>query len=214
MASVARCYNMDAMVKSFIERNGACNVIYLGAGLETAYDRIKSATATFYEVDLPEVIEARRTALGARPNEVLIGGDMFDMKWADTIDKNAPAILVVSGVFQYFMEDVVVRFIGDIQKTFKKAELVFDATNETGIRYANRYVQKTGNTDAPMYFYVNDGAAFAKKTGTTLLEERGFFTDARRILAKKLELYTRIAMRVVDNKKRAILLRLKVGPVA
>jgi hypothetical protein len=64
--------------------------------------------------------------------------------------------------------------------------LIFDATNETGIKYANKYVKKTGNTNALMYFYVNDGIDFARKTGTVLIEERLFFTDARKILSKRL----------------------------
>jgi hypothetical protein len=41
-----------------------------------------------------------------------------------------------------------------------------------------------------MYFYINDGAEFAKKTETELAEERVFFTDARKMLKKKLGLYT------------------------
>jgi hypothetical protein len=61
-----------------------------------------------------------------------------------------------------------------------------------------------------MYFYVNDSLEFAKRTGTKLLEERVFFTDARKMLAKKLGLYTRIAMKVVDDKKRAILAHLGI----
>jgi hypothetical protein len=45
------------------------------------------------------------------------------------------------------------------------------------------------------YFYINDGAEFARRTETGLVEERVFFTDARKI---------------VDDKKRAILLHLKI----
>jgi hypothetical protein len=61
-----------------------------------------------------------------------------------------------------------------------------------------------------MYFYVNDSLEFAKRTGTKLLEERVFFTDARKMLAKRLRLYTRMAMKVVDDKKRAILVHLGI----
>jgi hypothetical protein len=61
-----------------------------------------------------------------------------------------------------------------------------------------------------MRFYVNNAANFARKTGADLIEERVFFTDARKLLSKKLGLYTRIAMRVVDNKKRAIILHLRL----
>jgi O-methyltransferase involved in polyketide biosynthesis len=215
MASVARYYNMDIMVKNYISKQGQCNIIYLGAGLETAYYRLNDKTVKFYEVDLPEVIKTRQSVLGKNVNEnvneILIGGDLFNLNWATNIIKSAPTLLIVSGVFQYFAEEKVIKFITDIRNVFDNAELIFDATNETGIKYANRYVRKTGNTNAVMHFYINDSAEFARKTGAILIEERLFFTDARRLLSKKLSLYTRIAMRVVDNKKRAILLHLKIA---
>jgi O-methyltransferase involved in polyketide biosynthesis len=211
MASVARYYNLDSMVRAFIKKNGKSNIVYLGAGFETAYYRLNEQIATFYEIDLPDVISARRMILGEQTNELLIAGNMFDMEWIKQIDKSISTLLVVSGVFQYFKEDKVIQFINDIKKTFSNVELIFDATDETGIKYTNKYVKKTGNTDALMYFYINNSIEFSKKTEVKLIEERVFFADARRILAKKLGLYTRIAMKVVDDKKRAILLHLRIN---
>jgi O-methyltransferase involved in polyketide biosynthesis len=211
MASVARYYNMDNMAGSFISKHQRCNIVYLGAGLETAYYRLNNQSALFYEVDLPEVIDMRRSILGEHENEILVGGDMFDSPWTDTINKSLPTLLIASGVFQYFREDKVTGFIKNIGANFKKPELIFDAANERGIKYANRYVKKTGNANALMYFHVNDGIDFARRTGAVLLEERVFFTDARKLLAKKLGLYTRIAMRIVDDKKRAVLLHLAIN---
>jgi O-methyltransferase involved in polyketide biosynthesis len=210
MASAARYHNLDSMTRAFIKEKGKCAIICLGAGLETACYRLNEQAATFYEIDLPDVIAARRTIVGERENEVLIAGDMFDMEWAKQIDRSVPALLVVSGVFQYFREDAVIQFINAVKSVFPGSELIFDATNETGIKYTNNYVKKTGNTAALMYFYSNDSVEFAKKTGTKLLEERVFFTDARKMLKKKLGLYTRIAMKIVDDKKRAILLHLGI----
>jgi O-methyltransferase involved in polyketide biosynthesis len=211
MASVARYYNMDAMTKTFISRHPKCNVVFLGAGLETAYFRLNDKNALFYEADLPEVIEIRRSLLGERGNETLIGGDVFDAAWQDKLDKSLPSLLIASGVFQYFTEDKVMRFVADVRAGLKDVELMFDATDETGIEYANRYVKKTGNADALMRFFVNDGNGFARKTDTVLTEERVFFTDARKLLSKKLRLRTRIAMRIVDDKKRAVILHLKIN---
>lgn len=213
MASVARYYNMDSMTGAFIAKHDTCNVIFLGAGLETAYLRLGGPAmpdVRFYEVDISEVIDVRRLMLGDHVNEKLIGCDIFNMAWSEQVDSSLPTLLIASGVFQYFTEDEVVKFIGDVQDVFTDAELIFDATNETGIRYANHYVKKTGNKDALMHFYVNDGKAFAQKSGAALIEERPFFTDARRMLAKKLGLYTRIAMKVADDKRSAILLHLKI----
>jgi O-methyltransferase involved in polyketide biosynthesis len=211
MASVARYYNLDAMVQAFIKENGKCNIIYLGAGFETAYYRLNEQLATFYEIDLPDVIAARRTILGEQKNEMLISGNIFDMEWIKQIDKSISTLLVVSGVFQYFKEDNVIQFINNVKKAFSNAELIFDATNETGIKYANKYVKRTGNDDALMYFYINDGVEFSKRTGIKLIEERVFFTDARKMLKKKLGLYTRIAMKIVDDKKRAVLLHFRIN---
>ena len=212
MASVARYYNMDAMVKAFASLHKKCNVVYLGAGFETACFRLNLPDVICYEVDLPDVIAARRAVLGEHANEILAGsGDLFDMAWAEQVDKGLPSLMVASGVFQYCTEEKIVGFMDNLRNVFGKCELIFDATNKTGLRYANKYVQKTGNTDAMMHFYINSGTEFASGTKTVLKEERVFFADARKLLSKRLGLYTRIAMKVVDDKKRAVILHLEIG---
>lgn len=213
MASVSRYHLMDAAANAFCQKHKCCNLVYLGAGLETAYDRLGKRKAMFYQVDLPDVIAARQSVLGCHDNECLIGGDLLDLSWAQKVDNDIPTLMIVSGVFQYFTETQVAGFIADIQKLFPKGELIFDATNEDGLQYANRYVKKTGNATAQMHFFVNDSAAFARRTDTILIEERPFFTDARKQLAKRLKIYTRIAMRVVDRKKRAIIIHLGLNGV-
>ena len=147
-----------------------------------------------------------KNILGAKENEKLIAADIFNSERAEHIDTSLPSLLIVSGVFQYFREEKIVRFLSDVKKRFPKGELIFDAMNEIGIKYANKYVQKTGNTSAQMYFYVNDGRAFAQKCGTELVEQRTFYTAARKMLKRKLKLYTRIAMKVHDDGGRTIIL--------
>ncbi len=56
-----------------------------------------------------------------------------------------------------------------------------------------------------MHFYVNDSNEFASLSKTTLIEELKFFKDTRRILKNKLNLYSKIAMYVVDKGKGKIL---------
>lgn len=202
MASVCRYQVMDGLVERFMKENERCNVVYLGAGLETAYWRLKPQTALFYEMDLPEVIAVRQRVLGQQERDRLIPGDLFDLSWADGIDKSFPTLLVASGVFQYFDETKICHLIQEIKKHFQNVELIFDAMNGKAIRYANKYVQKTGNTDAQMNFWVDDPKEFAEKCQIRLMEEKPFFTDARKKLKKRLSLYTKIAMWVVDEGSR------------
>jgi O-methyltransferase involved in polyketide biosynthesis len=157
------------MVRAFIRKNAKCNIVYLGAGLETAYYRLNEQGADFYEIDLPDVIAARRMVLGERANERLIAGDIFDMEWTKQIDRSLPTLLAAIGVFQYFKDDKVVQFISNLKKSFPSAELIFDATNKTGVKYANKYVKKTGNADVVIRFYIDDIVEFSKRTETKLI---------------------------------------------
>lgn len=55
MASVARYYNMDKTVTAFAKSYAESNIVYLGAGLETAYDRlsdkIENRTVHWYDCE-------------------------------------------------------------------------------------------------------------------------------------------------------------------
>lgn len=215
MASVARHYNMDKTVTAFAKSYAESNIVYLGAGLETAYDRlsdkIENRTVHWYEADLPEVIEARKKVFGQRKNETLIAGDMFKLEWVKEIDNSLPTLLIVSGVFQYFHEEEIIAFIKGCGKAFPKGEMLFDATSESGLKFTNWFIKRTGNASAIMYFGINDSKEFANKCSMELLEEKTFFPEALKMLGKKLSFVTKVSMKVAEKKKQVIILRLKLN---
>ena len=213
LASVARYYHMDAMASDFITRNAPCNVIYLGSGLESAYFRLREALglgkAKFYEIDLPEVIKTRRSVYGENQDEKLVSGDMFTLDWVEKIeDKDLPTILLASGVFQYFKEKEILRFIENLSLSFLGQELVFDATNTKGLKFTNWFIKRTGNADAIMTFAVDDSVEFANKAHADLLEERLFFSEIREILGRSANFISRLLMKNADRGKKTIILRL------
>ena len=213
MASVSRYYNMDKMVAAFAGKNEAFNVVYLGAGLETAYDRLhgKNPGVDWYEVDLPEVMDARKKVFGQRDKETLISGDMFKLEWVKEVDATLPTLLVVSGVFQYFHEEEIVAFIKACGEAFPKGEMIFDATSESGLAFTNWFIKRTGNKNALMHFGINDSKAFAEKCGVELLEVKTFYPDALAMLGKRLNLVTRVSMKVAEKKKQVLILHLKLN---
>ena len=88
--------------------------------------------------------------------------------------------------------------------------MIFDATSESGLKFTNWFIKRTGNTSALMYFGINDSKSFAEKCGAVLLEEKTFFPDALRLLGKKLNLVTRISMKTAERKKQVLILHLKL----
>lgn len=211
MASVCRYYNVDKMARKFILANPGANIINLGVGLETMNYRLKDLDADFYCVDFPDVIDNRKLVLGQADRETLIGCDITDMAWTEKIDRTKACLIIFSGVLQYFKKEGVLKLFADIKERFENVEVIFDATNEVGIKYAQKYVKKTGNTSAMMYFYVNDAEEFSKEVDGQFIEVRGFFDVARKTIGKQCKLYTRIAMKVADENKRTILVHLKLN---
>ncbi|EJU19218.1 MULTISPECIES: class I SAM-dependent methyltransferase [Mogibacterium] len=208
MASVCRQKTIDEKIRKFLSVNSKSNVVFLGAGLETAYHRIHDYHANFYQVDLPEVMEIRKRLLGNGENEKLISGDMFSLDWVKEIDTTLPTLVSVAGVYQYFDETKIVDMIRKMKVLFPKGELVFDATNSKGLKLANKYVKKTGNANAQMYFSVDNPQSFVKITGTKLLEVDGFFQGALKD-CDGLKLITKVYMYFADRWKRTLILHLK-----
>ncbi len=212
LASVARYYNMGRMLTAFAKQHPRCNVVLLGAGLETAYDRLHDQLpdVLWYACDLPDVIAARRTVFGQRVNETAIAGDLFRMEWTAQIDASLPTLLISSGVFQYFHEEEVIRFIRSCSNAFPGAELLFDATSRSGLLFTNWFIRRTGNKDALMYFGIDDSHAFARSCDALLLEETTFFQDALQMLGKRLKLITRISMKIAERNRQVRILHLKL----
>lgn len=168
--------------------------------------------AKFYEIDLPEVIKTRRRVYGENQDEKLVSGDMFSLDWIEEIqDRNLPTIILVSGVFQYFMEEDILTFIENLRLEFPEQQLVFDATNTKGLKFTNRFIKRTGNADAIMTFAVDDSVEFAGKAHAELLEERLFFSGFQKILGKRANFISRLSMKNADWGKKTIILRLRLS---
>lgn len=217
LASVARSCHMDDMTRDFIVRHAPCNIIFLGAGLESAYFRLTQTPdlpqAAYYEIDLPPVIQVRRQMFGEQPHEKLIAGDLFTLEWLQDIkDKALPTLLLASGVFHYFTKADILTFIRRLAAAFPEQELIFDATSTEGLRFTNRFIKRTGNAHAVMRFGIDDAKAFAQESNTALLEERLFFPEIRKKLGKRIRLITRLCMRLADKRKNAVILRLRLDP--
>ncbi len=217
IAAIARYYNLDNSAKEFIARTESGNIINLGVGLDTMYQRItltsnskKSDSHTFYELDFPDVIKLRKAQLGEGENEILIEGDINNLEWTKEItNPSLPTLMIASGVFQYFHRHELLEFFKRIKEKFPKGEIVFDATDKFGIKMANYFVRRTGNQSAQMYFYIKSANEIAKATNTELYSHITFFAQTRKILRKKLKTSTKILMMLGDRFKKANIIHLK-----
>ncbi len=157
MASAVRAHNVDHFVADFLARHPAGAVVSLGCGLETAFWRDDNGSATFFEVDLPDVIDLRRKTLGEPARDLLVAGSAFEDAWAQRVRASHPGpyLLVAAGLFHYFDRRQVLRLMDGLT-SFGTCELTFDALNRRGMRRMGGYLRQLGHEDVTMSFSVDD----------------------------------------------------------
>ncbi len=200
LASASRSANMDRHIADFLAREPVGVIVQLGVGLETTFYRDDDGRTRWYGVDLPHVIDYRRTLLPDHEREHYIAGDAFEPDWIERIradHAHAPLLVTASGLFYYFDEERVVGLMRMLQG-FGDVELVFDAVNKSGMAMMRKKHMKTvGHADAQMFFYVDSADDLAAKVGggACVLSEEAFY---RNIDKSGLALSTKASMAASD----------------
>ncbi len=201
LAAASRYYNMDLEINAFIEKHKKCNIINIGAGLDTSYYRIKCGVAIFYEIDLPSVIAERKRLIPEQENDIYISYSFLSVEeWVNEIkDKNIPTLLIISGVFYYFKKEDIDNFFFQIKNKFVSLEAVFDCNNKIALKISNIIVKKTGNKSAPMYFYINKIDDYLRHLNldVKLVKEYQMYHYSKKIL-QNISIKTRVMMAISD----------------
>lgn len=117
---------LDDNLRAFLERHPSGVVINLGAGLDTAFERVDNGSVRWYEVDLPEVIALRRRLFAESVRHQFIEGSALTFAWMDLVPPDTPLMVLAAGLLMYFPEAEVKRLITTLAERFPGAELQFD----------------------------------------------------------------------------------------
>ena len=99
-------------------------IVQLGAGLDTRPLRLQSAlpSATFYDLDLPDVISVRDALLPKAQNNFSLPRSMLDLSWMDELAAkhgSAGYIFILEGVSMYFEKEEFKEFFIALSQKFR-----------------------------------------------------------------------------------------------
>ena len=60
MAWIMRSICTDTVLKVFLDKNPQAVIVNIGCGLDTTFERVDNGRLTWYDLDLPDVIDLRR----------------------------------------------------------------------------------------------------------------------------------------------------------
>jgi O-methyltransferase involved in polyketide biosynthesis len=113
-----------------LTRHPGAAVVHIGCGLDTRFERVDNQQVEWYDLDLPEVIDLRKTLIGGEKARYhLLSCSVFEERWLETLQIQAqrPFLFLAEAVLPYFEEVRVKKLVLNLQSRFPGAELVCDA---------------------------------------------------------------------------------------
>lgn len=133
MAQRARRY--DAYVRDFCVRRPDAAIVSLGCGLDTRFSRVDDGRLLFYDLDLPAMIDLKRTLLAEGARYQFIASSVLDFTWMDRLPAGGRACLFLAeGLFMYLMPAEVKNLVLELARCFPGCELVCEVFNNRWLR--------------------------------------------------------------------------------
>ena len=139
-----RQLDMQWEIDDYLSGHPNAAVVNMGCGLDQTGRACDNGTCRFYNVDMPDVIEAREQLVPAGERERNIASDLNDFSWMDEIDGSDGAVFFAAGVFHYLTSAQARTLVCQLAARFPGGRLVFDTVDKLGRRLMRQSFKSFG----------------------------------------------------------------------
>jgi O-methyltransferase involved in polyketide biosynthesis len=126
---IERSVVLDQLLRDFLNRHPDAQVLSLGSGLSTQFERLDNGQLHWVDVDLPKVAELRRTLFPPHPRRRLVTASVAEAGWASRLDcSRGPTFVVAEGLLMYLERAQVFQLARDLAdvRSGGPAEFAYD----------------------------------------------------------------------------------------
>ncbi len=138
--ALARAILMDKMVSEYVREHPDGVIVHLACGMDTLFYRVDNGSIRWYDLDLPEVTEARRRVFGAEDRVVMIAKSVTDDDWVKEVKADGPVLIIVEELTMYLDKESVQKLLQIIDAGFGQAEVFLEAASSYTVKNS---VEKT-----------------------------------------------------------------------
>ena len=124
----------DAWLREQMAGNREAVIVQVGCGMDSRVERVGTRGRQWFDVDFPEVIMERKRYYKEENGYHMVGGDIRNSDWLQTIPKGFPVILVMEGVSMYLTEEERKSFLASVGDHFGAVSLLMDCYTMLGAR--------------------------------------------------------------------------------
>ena len=207
---IARAYQFDAAIKVYLQRHPKAVIVNLGAGLDTTFYRVDNGQLTWLDIDLPQVIDLRKTLLPVPDKRVhYLAYSLLDSNWIDAVKKFGEHIFFVAGgLFMYFPKAQAQSLLVTMANKFPQAELIFDAIPSASLAYVNAILEAANIVNAKLQWGLDYGYELERWSGNIkLISQLPYFNSLS--FRHHFPFVTRLRMLLFNLYKRGGIIHVK-----
>jgi methyltransferase (TIGR00027 family) len=143
-----RAATFDQLTRQYLSDHPDATVLHVGCGMDSRVFRIDPpASAQWFDVDYPDVIDLRRQLFPERGASYhLIGAPLDDLHWLDQVPRDRPGLFIAEGVLHYLSETEVKTLLNAVVAHFPGGQIIFDICNTLIVKRTGSNVGGTGAT--------------------------------------------------------------------
>ncbi|WP_168199894.1 class I SAM-dependent methyltransferase [Hahella sp. KA22] len=127
LAIAIRTDLIDKLVTDFITVHPHAVIINLGAGFDSRYLRVDNGQIQWFDLDLPNVIAARRLFFSDSDRYHMLEQSLFDVSWLEhAADESDNCLILAEGVLMYFTEQRIKQFFNDLAERIPHARMLLE----------------------------------------------------------------------------------------
>ena len=169
-----RQLDMQWEIDDYLSGHPCAAVVNMGCGLDQTGHACDNGTCRFYNVDMPDVIQAREQLVPAGERERNIASDLNDFSWMDEVDGSDGAVFFAAGVFHYLTSAQARTLVCQLAERFPGGRLVFDTVGKLGRRLMRQSFKSFGMENYDECLCVEDPVELEGWCETATVSSRGY----------------------------------------
>jgi len=194
--TVLRTAIIDFWVHSFLAAHPAGTVVEIGTGLNARFERVDNGQVHWFDLDLPDTIELRRTFFADTERRRMVAASVLDEGWLSPVAQSrGPYFFVADGVLAYLPEDQVTATLARIAAQFPGALIALDTYPKQTLDRQHRLAAKK-DMDARWAWSCDDPRSL-ERFGLEVMESASI-TRPPRVMRSQLPARYRYLMPLAD----------------
>ena len=196
LVTVLRTAIIDFWVRSFLAAHPAATVVEIGTGLNTRFERVDNGQVHWFDLDLPDVIELRRTFFADTDRRRTVVASVLAEEWLPAVAQSRrPYFFVADGVLAYLPEEEVMAALARIAGQFPGALIALDTYPRQILDRQHRLAARKGI--AARWAWARDDPRTLERFGLEVVESASF-TRPPRAMRSELPARYRYLMPLAD----------------